>query len=44
MQIYEYINILSKAQQDMRFTNDARMYLEVCLVKLCQTESTNNPN
>lgn len=38
-QIYEYIDILSKTQQEMRFSNHARIYLEVCLVKLCQTES-----
>lgn len=37
-QIYEYIDILSKTQQEMRFSNHARIYLEVCLVKLCQTE------
>src|SRR5690606_31961822 len=36
--IYEYIDILSKTQQEMRFSNHARIYLEVCLVKLCQTE------
>src|SRR5690606_10019867 len=37
-QIYEYIDIVSKTQQEMRFSNHARIYLEVCLVKLCQTE------
>ncbi|MBO1004752.1 DNA polymerase III subunit gamma/tau [Pseudogracilibacillus auburnensis] len=35
-QIYEYIEILNKTQQEMRFTNNARIYIEVCLVKLCQ--------
>lgn len=42
-QIYEYIDILSKTQQEMRFTNHARVYLEVCLVKLCQTEVQKSP-
>ncbi|MCM3791589.1 DNA polymerase III subunit gamma/tau [Domibacillus indicus] len=32
--IYEYIAILNKAQQDMKFTNHARIYLEVALVKM----------
>lgn len=34
--IYEYIAILNKAQQDMKFTNHARIYLEVALVKMSQ--------
>ncbi|MBS4179765.1 DNA polymerase III subunit gamma/tau [Lederbergia citrea] len=38
-QIYEYIDILNKTQQEIKFSNHARIYLEVCLVKLCQTES-----
>lgn len=38
-QIYEYIEILNKAQQEMRFTHNARIYLEVSLVKLCQAQS-----
>ncbi|HEY4553516.1 MAG TPA: DNA polymerase III subunit gamma/tau [Bacillaceae bacterium] len=38
-QIYEYIDVLNKTQQEMRFSNHARIYLEVCLVKLCQTEA-----
>lgn len=38
-QIYEYIDILNKTQQEMRFSNHARIYLEVCLVKLCQMEN-----
>lgn len=37
-QIYHYIDILNKTQQEMRFSNHARIYLEVCLVKLCQIE------
>ena len=36
-QIYEYIETLNKTQQEMKFTNNARIYLEVSLVKLCQT-------
>lgn len=43
-QIYEYIDILSKTQQEMRFSNHARTYLEVCLVKLCQTQVKSFPN
>lgn len=42
-QIYEYIDILSKTQQEMRFSNHARIYLEVCLVKLCQTVPASSP-
>jgi len=38
-QIYDYIDILNSTQQEMKFSNHARIYLEVCLVKLCQTES-----
>lgn len=38
-QIYEYIDVLNKTQQDMRFSNHARIYLEVCLVKLCQADT-----
>lgn len=37
-QIYEYIDILNHTQQEMKFSNHARIYLEVCLVKLCQQE------
>lgn len=36
-QIYEYIDILNKTQQDMKFSNHPQIYLEVCFVKLCQT-------
>jgi len=32
--IYEYIAVLNKAQQEMKFTNHARIYLEVALVKM----------
>ncbi|WP_433746066.1 DNA polymerase III subunit gamma/tau [Falsibacillus pallidus] len=38
-QIYEYIDTLNKTQQEMKFTNNARIYLEVSLVKLCQTSA-----
>jgi DNA polymerase III subunit gamma/tau len=38
-QIYKYIDILNEAQQEMKFTNHARIYLEVSLVKLCQMEA-----
>ncbi|MBS4197977.1 DNA polymerase III subunit gamma/tau [Lederbergia citri] len=38
-QIYNYIDILNHTQQEMKFSNHARIYLEVCLVKLCQIES-----
>ncbi|MET1030493.1 DNA polymerase III subunit gamma/tau [Domibacillus tundrae] len=34
--IYEYIAVLNKAQQDMKFTNHARIYLEVAIVKMCR--------
>ncbi|OAH55113.1 MULTISPECIES: DNA polymerase III subunit gamma/tau [Bacillaceae] len=34
--IYEYIATLNKTQQDMKFTNHARIYLEVALVKMCR--------
>jgi DNA polymerase III subunit gamma/tau len=36
--IYEYIDVLNKAQQEMKFSNQSRIYLEVSLVKLCQIE------
>jgi len=40
-QIYDYIDTLNSTQQEMKFSNHARIYLEVCLVKLCQTVSKN---
>ncbi|MCJ7842938.1 DNA polymerase III subunit gamma/tau [Lederbergia sp. NSJ-179] len=43
-QIYEYMDVLNKTQQDMKFSNHAKIYLEVCLVKLCQTQTQNNIN
>jgi DNA polymerase III subunit gamma/tau len=38
-QIYELIDILNKTQQEMRWTNHPRIFLEVAIVKLSQTES-----
>lgn len=38
-QIYQLIDILNKAQQEMRWTNHPRILLEVAIVKLCQMES-----
>ncbi|MED3649566.1 DNA polymerase III subunit gamma/tau [Heyndrickxia sporothermodurans] len=40
-QIYEYIDILNKTQQEMKFSNLARIYLEVSLIKLCETRIKN---
>ena len=34
--IYETIDILNSSQQEMKWTNHPRIYLEVALVKLCQ--------
>ncbi len=42
-QIYEYIDTLNKTQQEMKFTNNARIFIEVALVKLCQSESNKAP-
>ncbi|ESU34577.1 DNA polymerase III subunit gamma/tau [Bacillus sp. 17376] len=39
--IYELIEILNKAQQEMRWTNHPRIFLEVAIVKLCQLENQN---
>ena len=36
--IYQLIDILNKAQQEMRWTNHPRIFLEVAIVKLCQME------
>ncbi|QTC40780.1 DNA polymerase III subunit gamma/tau [Bacillus sp. V3] len=38
-QIYQYIDVLNQAGQEMKFTNHARIYLEVSIVKLCQLEA-----
>ncbi|QQZ09469.1 DNA polymerase III subunit gamma/tau [Heyndrickxia vini] len=40
-QIYEFIDILNKTQQEMKFSNLARIYLEVSLIKLCETRIKN---
>jgi DNA polymerase III subunit gamma/tau len=37
--IYQYIDVLNQAGQEMKFTNHARIYLEVSIVKLCQLEA-----
>ena len=37
-EIYQLIDFLNKTQQDMRFTNHPRIFLEVAVVKLCQLE------
>jgi DNA polymerase III subunit gamma/tau len=37
--IYELIELLSKTQQEMRWTNTPKIFLEVAIVKLCQLES-----
>ncbi|MDZ5474671.1 DNA polymerase III subunit gamma/tau [Bacillus sp. 31A1R] len=38
-EIFKLIEVLNKAQQDMRFTNHPRIFLEVSIVKLCQLET-----
>ncbi|WP_409252446.1 DNA polymerase III subunit gamma/tau [Bacillus sp. SCS-153A] len=40
--IYKFIDILNEAQQEMKFTNHARIYIEVSIVKLCQLEVEKN--
>ncbi|WP_040206622.1 DNA polymerase III subunit gamma/tau [Neobacillus jeddahensis] len=37
-QIYQLIELLNKTQQEMRWTNHPRIFLEVAIVKLCQME------
>ncbi|WP_306010614.1 DNA polymerase III subunit gamma/tau [Bacillus sp. MMSF_3328] len=39
-QLYSLIEILNKAQQEMRWTNHPRIFLEVAIMKLCQLEGT----
>ncbi|MBS4175872.1 DNA polymerase III subunit gamma/tau [Bacillus sp. FJAT-49736] len=39
-QIYEYIDILNKTQQEMKFSNIAKMYIEVALIRLCEIKSS----
>ncbi|GIN58078.1 DNA polymerase III subunit gamma/tau [Lederbergia ruris] len=41
-QIYEYMDVLNKTQQDMKFSDHAKIYLEVCFVKLCQMKTQAN--
>lgn len=36
--IYQLIDLLNKTQQDMRWTNHPKIFLEVAIVKLCQLE------
>lgn len=36
--IYEIIELLNKSQQEMKWTNHPRIFLEVAMVKLCQIE------
>lgn len=36
--LYELIEVLNKAQQEMRWTNHPRIFLEVAIVRLCQLE------
>ncbi|UII55982.1 DNA polymerase III subunit gamma/tau [Cytobacillus spongiae] len=40
--IYELIEELNRAQQEMRWTNHPRIFLEVAIVKLCQSEKNVN--
>jgi DNA polymerase III subunit gamma/tau len=40
--IYQLIDILNKTQQEMRWTNHPRIFLEVAIVKLTQIESKEN--
>src|SRR3954453_4830982 len=36
--VYQLIDLLNKTQQEMRWTNHPRIFLEVAVVKLCQME------
>ncbi|MGJ8538021.1 DNA polymerase III subunit gamma/tau [Heyndrickxia coagulans] len=38
-EIYRFIDILNQTQQDMRFSNMARVYLEVAFIKLCEEKA-----
>ncbi|ANB60026.1 DNA polymerase III subunit gamma/tau [Anoxybacteroides amylolyticum] len=40
--IYETIETLNKSQQEMKWTNHSRIFLEVALVKLCQQEQASS--
>ncbi|MFO1441710.1 DNA polymerase III subunit gamma/tau [Bacillus sp. Bva_UNVM-123] len=37
-ELYDLIEVLNKAQQEMRWTNHPRIFLEVAIMKLCQLE------
>lgn len=37
--IYDTIELLNKSQQEMKWTNHPRIFLEVAMVKLCQVET-----
>jgi DNA polymerase-3 subunit gamma/tau len=37
-QLFQLIDLLNKTQQEMRWTNHPRIFLEVAIVKLCQLE------
>jgi DNA polymerase-3 subunit gamma/tau len=39
-EIYEIIDILNKVQQEIRWTNHPRIFLEVAIVKLCQLKDS----
>lgn len=40
--IYDLIEMLNKTQQEMRWTNHPRIFLEVAIVKLCHLQQTPN--
>ena len=39
-EIYQLISELNKTQQEMRWTNHPKVFLEVAIVKLCQLETS----
>ncbi|MFZ3591683.1 DNA polymerase III subunit gamma/tau [Bacillus sp. DJP31] len=41
--IYEIIDVLSKCQQEMKWTNQPKILVEISIVKLCQQESSALP-
>lgn len=41
-EIYQLIHLLSKTQQEMRWTNHPKIFLEVAVVKLCQLERSSS--
>lgn len=43
-EIYLVIETLNKSQQEMRWTNHPRIFLEVAIVKLCQMQAKGNTN